>query len=68
MSCLSHTIMHIGEHLLHVILTKVREDLCAMLNANGGSNKATKHWFYIFGLEWCPPGTTRWWEIIELLY
>lgn len=64
MKCLSHTFTHIAEHLeledgTKCVLKRFKEDLLAMLNYGGASNKATTHWKAKFGVEYDAPGKTR---------
>ena len=65
--CLSHTVTHVGEHMIANAIKPFKEDLCALLNAHGGNNKAASHWFQIFKECWKPPGNTRWWADLELM-
>ena len=64
--CLSHTITHVGDHLIAIKLKAFKEDLCALNNCHGGNNKAASHWETIFDKCWKPPGNTRWWADLEL--
>jgi hypothetical protein len=67
LGCLSHTLTHIGDHCRQPRLKKFIEDLIGMMNASGGVNKASSHWYHIFGRRWRNPGNTRWWARFELI-
>jgi len=54
--CLSHTLTHVGEHCSLPYLKKFHENLLAMMNYGGGTNKATYHWRRVMGSEFHHPG------------
>ena len=60
--CLSHTITHVGEHMVAKAIKPFKEDLCALLNAHGSNNKTASHWFQVFKERWKPPGNGRIWS------
>ena len=64
--CLSHTITHVGDHLIAVKLKSFKEDLFALNNCHGGNNEAASRWETIFKKCWKPPGNTRWWADLQL--
>jgi hypothetical protein len=66
--CLSHTITHCGDNCEEatVELKLFRQDLCALLNFGGGSNKASNYWIKIFDNAFHNPGNIRWWAVFEL--
>ena len=66
LKCLSHTITHCGEHIPLEYLKGFKENLCQMMNANGGANKSRPYWMTVFDRSWNPPGNTRWWATFEL--
>ena len=66
--CLSHTITHCGDNCedATVELKHFRQDLCALLNFGGSSNKASIYWMKIFDKAFQNPGNIRWWAVFEL--
>jgi len=66
MSCLSHTLTHVGEHAKTEELTRWGNDFISMLSQGGGNNKAVHLWGEVMGCAWRHPGNTRWWAKHEV--
>ena len=65
LECMSHTLTHVGEHLLTPSLKKMKQDLCALIKQ---SYAFEGHWFSVVGSRFRQPGDTRWWATYECVY
>lgn len=60
MSCLSHTLTHVGEHAKTEELVRWGNDFIGMFSQSGGNNNAVHLWQEVMGIAWRHPGNTRW--------
>ena len=65
LGCFSHTLTHVGEHFMVVLLKKFKEDLCGLMSS---SHYMRNHWAKSLEESFNRPGNTRWWATWEVYF
>jgi hypothetical protein len=66
--CSSHTLDLTAEKFYTSELLDFSHLLTAMMTAQGGVNKARRHWRNVFGTEFKEPNKIRWWSTEEMWF
>jgi hypothetical protein len=67
-NCSSHTLDLTAAKFYTAELLEFSQTLSAMMTAQGGVNKARRHWVTSFGKEFREPNKIRWWSTEEMWF